>query len=275
MPELGIVDIREIIRVVKSEYDYDFANYALTSFKQRLERIITLYNLGNSEGLIRKLRNESAFFDIFMNELVVPTTEMFRDPSLWRWLRDEFFTSVLGKYAGRFKIWLPGCVSGAELYSLVILLSESGLLDKVNIIVSCISDKSIETIRKGLYDFKKQEVSEENYRRFNGSRELASYYSHDENFIFKDTPLIRNVEFMKLNIDMDHAPQNIRLVLFRNNMIYFNPTHQEKILKVLYDSLSPSGYLVIGIRERISGFSNSWDFEVINEAESVYRKRLI
>jgi chemotaxis protein methyltransferase CheR len=274
MPELGIVDIREIIRVVKSDYDYDFANYALTSFKQRLERLMVLYNLNSTESLITKLKEEYAFFDIFLHEVTVPSTEMFRDPSLWRWLREDYFPRAMDKFPGKFKIWLPTCVSGGELFSLAILLSELGSLEKVQIIASCLSNKSMEFIKNGIYDPKKMEVSDENYRRFNGARELSAYYKTDRTGICLDTSLISQVEFKKLNINFDNAPQNVRLILFRNSMIYFYPTQQEKILRVFYNSLSASGHLVIGNREKISGMNAGRDFEVANEIECVYRKRI-
>jgi chemotaxis protein methyltransferase CheR len=275
MPELGIVDMREIIRAMKSDFDYDFGNYALTSLKQRLERIMVMYNIGNTEGLIRKLRNDDNFFDTFLYEITVPSTEMFRDPSLWRWLSENYFPGVEDKNTGKIKIWLPACVSGAELYSLAILISESGLQDKVHIIASCLSNKSIEVIKSGLYDLKKMAVSEENYKRVYSAKELSTYYKPGHNYALRDTRLIQNVEFKKLNINFDNAPQNIRLILFRNSMIYYNPTQQEKILHVIYDSLSPSGYLVVGIREKISGINTGRDFEFINETESVYRKRIL
>lgn len=275
MLELGIVDMREIIRAMKSDFDYDFGNYALTSLKQRLERIMVMYNMGNAEGLIRKLRNDNNFFDTFLYEITVPSTEMFRDPSLWRWLSEDYFPGVEDKNTGKIKIWLPACVSGAELYSLAILISESGLQDKVHIIASCLSNKSIEVIKSGLYDLKKMEVSEENYKRVYSAKELSTYYKPGHNYALRDTRLIQNVEFKKLNINFENAPQNIRLILFRNSMIYYNPTQQEKILHVIYNSLSPSGYLVVGIREKISGINTGRDFEFINETESVYRKRIL
>jgi chemotaxis protein methyltransferase CheR len=274
MTELGIVEIREIIRIIKSLYNYDFSNYALTSFKQRIERLMTLYFIVSAEGLIRKLEEDAGFFDIFLYEISVPSTEMFRDPSLWRWLREEYFPSHLEKNVSKFKIWLPACVSGAELYSLVILLTEAGLLEKVQITASSISDKSIGIIKEGSYDMKKVEVSQENYKRFNGSKELLTYYKPGRDCIIRNASLIDNVEFNKLNINFDNAPQNIKLILFRNSLIYYNPTQQDKILQVLHESLSVSGHLVLGIRERITGISNNIEFENINKAESVYRKKI-
>src|SRR5512133_3959752 len=113
MAELGIVDIREINRVIKSLYNYDFSFHALTSYKQRLERLMAVYYIDTADGLIRKLQNESQFFDTFLSEIPVSSTEMFRDPSLWRWLREEYFPNHLDKSSAKLRIWIPSCVSGA------------------------------------------------------------------------------------------------------------------------------------------------------------------
>lgn len=274
MTELGIVDIREIIRTIKSLFNYDFTNYALTSFKQRLERLMRLYGIGSADGLMRKLEADSGFFDIFLFEISVPSTEMFRDPSLWRWLREEYFPNHLEKNIGKFKIWLPACVSGGELFSLAILLNEMGLSDRVQIIASSVSQKSLDIIKGGSYDLKKLEVSQENYKRFNGSRELMNYYKHDKDCIVRNVSLIENVEFNKVNINFDNSPQNIKLILFRNSLIYYNPSQVDKVLQILHGSLSVSGHMLLGIREKISGMNTSREFEVVNENESVYRKKI-
>ncbi|MBN1413659.1 MAG: hypothetical protein JW973_01055 [Bacteroidales bacterium] len=274
MTELGIVDIREIIRAIKSFYNYDFSNFALTSIKQRLERLIIRNNLSNAENLIKKLKDEPDFFDIFLHEISVPSTEMFRDPSLWRWLREDLLPNAIEKCIGKFKIWLPNCVSGGELFSLMILLSETNLTDKVNILASSVSNKSIEIIKEGQYDLKKIEVSAENYIRSNGSASFTDYYKLDRYYAFRDTSLIANVEFNKLNINFDNAPTNVKLVLFRNSLIYYNPTMQDRILSIISGSMSASGNLIIGIKEKISGVGSNKDFELVNEAESVYKKRI-
>jgi chemotaxis protein methyltransferase CheR len=275
MTELGIVDIREIIRTIKLHYNYDFADYALTSFKQRLERVMIRNNIDSPEKMITKLQKESGFFNTFLSDIAVPSTELFRDPSLWRWLREVYFPSVIEKTIGKFKIWLPYCVSGGELYSLTILLSEMDMLDKVYIVATCISDILIDKISEGCYDPKKIDVSVENYKRFNGSRDLSTYFKTDQGCVLSATSLIRNVEFRKLTINFDNAPVNNKLILFRNNLIYYNPTMQERVLQILHETLSGSGHLILGIREKIVNSNTNRDFEVINEAESVYRKRPI
>jgi chemotaxis protein methyltransferase CheR len=275
MAELGIVDIREIIRIIKTTHEYDFSNYALTSFKFRLEKIMFNHSITTTEGLIRKLHEEESFFDVFLHEISVPSTEMFRDPSIWRWLRDDYLPGMIDKNVGKLKIWLPMCVSGGELYTLAILLAESDMLDKVQITATCISQQSIELVKRGCYDLKKIEASEENYKRFNGTRELSVYYRLDKNCVIRDTALIENVEFRKVHINIDRSPQNVKLILYRNNLIYLNPSQQERTLRLLYDTLSVSGHLILGTKERITPIQTSRDFELVNESESIYRRRTL
>jgi chemotaxis protein methyltransferase CheR len=274
MTELGIVDIREIIKTISSKYGYDFSEFALTSFKHRLEKLLIKNNLSSVDGLLRKLKNNKDFFDIFLYEISVPSTEMFRDPSLWRWLRDELFDNISEKNLNRFKIWFPISVSGGELYSLAILLREMKILDKVQIISSSLSNKSIEYIKEGRYELKKIEVSAENYFRFKGTSDFSNYYRLDRYYAFRDTSLIKDVEFNKQNINFDDAPMNIKLILFRNSLIYFNPSLQEKILKIMYNNLSATGYLILGIKERIKNLDINKEFDMVNELEGVYKKSL-
>ena len=274
MTELGIVDIREITKNLLSKYGYDFSDYALTSFKHRLEKIIIKNNLSSVDSLLKKFKTNKDFFDIFLHEISVPSTEMFRDPSLWRWLRDELFNGINDKNLNRFKVWFPNCVSGGELYSLAILLKEMNILDKLQIISSSISDKSIEYIKEGRCDLKKIEVSAENYTRFKGIRNFTDYYKLDRYYAIIDTSLIKGVEFQKQNINFDNAPMNIKLILFRNSLIYFNPSLQERILKIMYDRLSANGYLILGIKEKIKSINSNNEFELVNELEGVYKKNI-
>jgi chemotaxis protein methyltransferase CheR len=275
MVELGIVDIREIIRIVKKVHNIDFSNFALTSFKYNLEKVIAKNSLLTVENLFRKLSEEPNFFETFLYDFFVPSTEMFRDPSLWRWLREEYFPSLPDRHFDNFKIWIPQCVSGAELYSICILLKELGLLDKVKIIASVYSKHHIDYIKSGIYPVKKLEVSIENYKRFHGSQEFARYYQMVNNEVVRDGSLISSVEFVKDDIYFSKAPQNVKLILFRNVMIYYNPSFQNTIIEKMNRTLSAAGTLIIGAKEVIKP-SNApgGTFELINKNESIYKRKL-
>jgi chemotaxis protein methyltransferase CheR len=275
MAELGIVDIREIIRVIKKVHNFDFSSYALTSFKYGLERVIIKNGLLNAESLYRKLSDDESFFEEFLQDIFTPSTEMFRDPSLWRWLREEHFQEIKERHLDNFKIWIPQCISGAELYTLCILLKEIDLLDKVKIIATVYTDISLENIKSGKYQMKKLEVSIENYKRFQGQESFDEYHSIYRNEAVLDTSLIQDVHFIKDDIVFSKAPKNVKLILFRNVMIYYNPSLQSQILHIMYDSLSATGNLIIGLKESIRPANVSTPaFDVVNINEGVYKRKI-
>lgn len=273
MVELGIVDIREIIRIIGKIHNYDFSNFALTSFKYSLEKVMAQNTISNPEMLIRRLSDDKEFFDIFMHDLVVPSTEMFRDPSLWRWLREEYFPKLPPRYFDNFKIWIPKNNSGAELYTLCILLKELNVLDKVKIFATVFSNKSIEYIKEGKYPLKKLEISIENYKRFHGTSSFDNYYTIKDNVAVRDNSLISSVEFIKDDITFSKTPQNVKLILYRNSLIYCNPNLQTRMLGKMKQCLSAAGNMILGAKENIAN-SNNADFELINENESVYKRKI-
>lgn len=275
MVELGIVDIREIVRLINSNYGYDFSIFALTSLKYRLETVIAKNNLANPESLFRKLSDQPEFFDLFLHQLTVPSTEMFRDPSVWRWLRENYFSGADVRH-GNFKIWIPYAASGGELYTLTIFLRELNMLDKVKIYVTCSSEKSIEQIRSGVYPLKKIEVSTENYNRFQADADLGKFFLEDKYNVVIDTSLIKNVEFIKDDFSYTKAPRNVRLIIMRNVLIYFTLVYHEKLLRIMHEALSANGTLVIGLKELIRANPNMPGlFEPVNQNESIYKKKIV
>jgi chemotaxis protein methyltransferase CheR len=267
MIEIGIVDTRNIINLINEKYKFDFSDYALTSFKRRIERIIERNNFKYPDLLLNKLMDSKDFFEQFVEEVSVPSTEMFRDPSLWRILREEIINGIYRETGSNFKIWLPNSVSGDELFSLTILLSEIGMLEKVQILVSCLSDKNIETIKSGIFQGHKLEISLDNYTRSNGKSTLSNYYSTVNGQIIRDTSLIKNVTFFRQNTFLEPIPQGVKLVLFRNKMIYFNQTLQSKILKTLYQATSNGSILILGIKESINCLYGN-EFTTINNMDT-------
>jgi len=275
MVELGIVDIREIARVIQKVHKYDFSNFALTSFKYGLEKVIAKNGLLNAENLFRVLTEEPDFFDKFLYDYFVPSTEMFRDPSLWRWLREDYFPNLSDRQFDNFKVWIPQTVSGAELYTICILLKEMNLLDRVKIIATVYSKQSIDYIKSGKYPLKKLETSIENYKRFHGANEFEDYYELVNNEVIRDSSLIDSVEFIHDDIYFTKAPQNVKLILFRNVMIYYNSSFQNIILEKMHESLSAVGNLIVGAKEDIrSTNSVGASFEMVNKNESVFKRKL-
>jgi chemotaxis protein methyltransferase CheR len=273
MAEIGIVETKNIIKTINDTYAIDFADYALTSFKRRIERVMDNFNYKYPELLVNKLQDDHNFLDYFIHEVSVPSSEMFRDPSLWRMLREETIPGLLRENPQPLKIWLPNSVSGDELFSLCILLKEMGLLERVQIIVSTISDKSIESIKSGAMNQSKLEISADNYIRANGKGNFTDYFTQNDPIPNRKTDIIKHVTFIKQNITLEPLPQGIKLVLFRNKMVYFNQVLQWKVVKNISQALLSGGMLIIGTKETIGNIYGSTDFALISSNESIYRRK--
>ncbi len=273
--EIGIVETRNVIKALLDTYGYDFRDFALTSFKRRLEDVIAKNGLKDSDGLINKLTRNKDFFEFFLKDITPETTEMFRDPSLWRSLREEIIPTIV-KNTTKLKIWVAAFDSGEELYSLCILLKEMNMLDMFEIYASTISDEVTKKIKSGRLDIKQLEVNEANYDRSNGTLHYANYHTTANNtgVLLIDTSLVENVKFIKQDTLYSNAPSGIRLVLFRNQLIYFNQLLQDKALKAIYDSIAPGGYLVLGAKETLENTNSNDKFTVVNDTEQIYKKKV-
>jgi len=268
--EIGILDYRNIIKVINETYNYDFSDYSLTSLKRRFERSIQNHNIKHVDIFIERLHDDKLFFNQFLQEISIESTEMFCDPSFWRFLRDELLPLIFND-VNKLKIWLPSCVSGDELFSLAIVLNEESWLNKTEIIVTCQNDLIIEQIKKGLLRNNKIDVSNDNYTRYQGKGQLTDYYSIIGEQAIRDSSLMKNVNFIKQNINFDNSPQDIKLILCRNQLIYYTQSLHDRVLKVFYDSLITGGHLVLGAKEQVGLISSKY-FRLINEPESVYKK---
>jgi chemotaxis methyl-accepting protein methylase len=150
------------------------------------------------------------------------------------------------------------------------------MLDKVKIFATSFSEESIELIKSGEYPYKKIEISVENYKRFQGESELNNYYKEEKYRVRRDTTLIKNIEFIKDDNNFSKAPKNIKLILLRNVLIYFNPSFQENIIEKFHGYLSGFGNLIIGLKEKIRVSQNAPHlFEAVEANEGVFKKRLV
>jgi chemotaxis protein methyltransferase CheR len=269
--EIGIVDVRNIVKAINKVYDYDFSNYALTSFKRRLEHLMSAYNLETPEQLIEMAsNNQDDFLEQFLTDISIESTEMFRDPSLWIYLRDVFFPQQIND-SKKYTIWFPAVVSGDELYSLAILLKESGFIDKTEIYASYRSDTILKNIKDGIFKPEKIETSIFNYNRFNGNGTLTDYLTVKE-VPHKDTALIEHVNFIKQKNSFENSPENVNLIFFRNQMIYFNQVLQDKVLNVFSERLIKRGCLIIGHKESLNTYDADHNFVLLNDIERIYKK---
>ena len=267
--DLGIREIRQLTGFIKESHGVDYSEYALTSFKRRVENFLTVNKI-NCDSLLKKLVTKD-YLDHFAGCIAVGVTELFRDPTFWILLKNIYLANILREQQ-KMRIWLPMCASGEEFYSLAILLKESGWTDKAEIYVSSMSNESLENIKKGRLDNEKLEISAKNYIRFQGAGQLTDYIKKSGDNISIDHSLLSETRFFKEGLEFDHDIPPMNLILFRNQLIYFNSTLQSKLCDILHDKLSVKGLLALGILEEIELKINN-KYIALNKDESIYQRR--
>ncbi|MFW5760359.1 MAG: CheR family methyltransferase [Cyclobacteriaceae bacterium] len=269
--EIEISELRKLTEVIKQHRGYDFTNYAMSSFKRRILRVIELGKFSSVEHLIRKIKEEDGYIDEFLEEITVNVTEMFRDPSFWRVVRDHIIPNILLNH-NTVSIWHAGCSSGEEVFSMAILLKEMGILNKAKIIATDLDRSILEKAKRGEYAVKNMELNQKNYVRFQGIGQLSDYYNVYNGKAIMDKSLIENVSFREHDLVRGIVFNKFDIVLCRNVMIYFNQTLQNEVLKKLHESLFKYGYLTIGSKESLIWCDIANKFIVVNNEEKIYKK---
>lgn len=269
--EIGAEELKDIIHVIKVHYGYDFSKYAQASLKRRILHCMHKAELKTIYDLKYHLTNDHRFFSWFLQSVTVNVTEMFRDATYHRELREKVI-STLASYPV-IKIWHAGCATGEEAYSMAIMLHEAGLLTRSKIYATDLNPANLEKARKGIIPLKNMKDYTQNYIQAGGKQDFSSYYTarYENAIIRKD--LRDRIIFSQHNLVTDNVFNEFQLVCCRNVLIYFNKELQNHVLKLLYDSMVPLAYLTIGTKESLlfSDLRNS--FTTISSANKIFRRK--
>lgn len=272
MKEIEIAEVRSLTESVKNKYGYDFSEYALSSFKRRVSRVLEVHKIDSVSSLSQRLQNDPEYFKFFLTEITVNVTEMFRDPSFWRILRDQLLPELL-KVSPNLKIWHAGCSSGEEVYSMAIVLKELGILENTKIFATDIDHDIIKNAQNRFCKDKAFEINKKNYESYNnGNGGLENYFSKIAEGYELNANLISNVSYKEHNLVSGDVFSKFDLVLCRNVLIYFNQSLQNKVLTTLHKSLFKSGMLAIGSKESLIWCEDMSKFTTISSEEKVYKK---
>ncbi|MEM7549994.1 MAG: protein-glutamate O-methyltransferase CheR [Bacteroidota bacterium] len=271
MHDIEISDLRRITEVIKENYNYDFTDYAMSSFKRRISRVLDLFKFQSVDALIKRIKDDRGFFEEFVCEITVNVTEMFRDPSFWRELREHIIPNILLNHKS-ISIWHAGCSSGEEVFSMSILLKEMGILEKSKIIATDLDKKILERAKKGEYSIKNMELNDKNYIRVTGEKGLQKYYSEKNGKAVMDPALTAGVSWREHDLVKGDPFNKFDLILCRNVMIYFNQQLQNQVLKKLHESIFKYGYLIIGSKESLIWCEIANKFIIVNNEEKIYKK---
>jgi chemotaxis protein methyltransferase CheR len=263
------IEVQLFIRAMQLRHGYDFSEYAPASLKRRVQQLVRTHDTGSISELNRRLLHEEGFVARVIEGLSVPVSDMFRDPPVFRTLRDKVFP-VLTSYP-EINIWQAGCAHGQEVYSLAILLEEAGLYERSRIYATDFSDAALAIAAEGIYATREARDWSRNYMEAGGSHSLSDYYSARYDFIKLDKRLRRNVTFFNHNLVTDEVFCEAHLILCRNVLIYFSNTLQDRTLGLFRDSLVRGGFLCLGTRENIDFSPAAAGFADVDHALRIYQ----
>lgn len=263
-------EINQLLEAINFRYGYDFRDYSRASLERRVLHRVQQSDLGSVSEMVPKVMHDIEFFELFLRDMSVTVTEMFRDPKVFKRLRQEVFTQL--KTYSRVNIWHAGCATGEEVYSMAIMLKEEGLLERSRIYATDYNNHSLDIAEKGIYPADKMKTYTENYLAAGGKASFADYYQAKFGSVKMAESLKNHITFANHNLMKDQPFAEMQLIVCRNVLIYFNPRLQDRVLNLFKDSLISRGFLLLGDKESIDYSHVNSSFETVSKKEKIFRR---
>jgi chemotaxis protein methyltransferase CheR len=251
-------------------HGFDFREYSRASIKRRILELMRTEKLETVSEFQARLLRDPACLDRFLLGLSVHATAMFRDPSFYLTFRQRV-VPLLRTYP-TVQIWIAGCSTGEEVYSLAILLQEERLYSKCRIYATDISQAVLRKARAGIFPLAAMRDYTSNYHQAGGTHEFSDYYTAQYDSVIFSSTLKNNIVFSEHNLATDGSFNEFQVILCRNVMIYFNKDLQARVHNLLYDSLSMFGVFGLGNKESLKFTPRAESYENLNESDRLYRK---
>jgi len=268
------IEVNLMLVALKERYGYDFSGYARASLKRRLLELSRYFEVQHLSELLAVMLYDEAVAQTVINSITVPTSEFFRDPEVWKCMRETVLPQLTS--FPWINIWQVGCGHGEETYTLAILLHEAGLLKKSRIFTSDINPAFLQEARNGSWSRRRLEGWRENYLNAGGRAQFDNYFIDKGDQIAIREDLKQSIEFIQHNLVVDDVFKEVQLVVCRNVLIYFGEALQERVLHLLSRSLERGGFLLLGHSEKIMELAEKYrELEELNENAPLYRKVIV
>ena len=265
------VELDLLLQEIYRRYHYDFRSYARSSLHRRIAQAQSSLGSESVKHLRDSVTREPRAFTELLRYLTIQVSDFFRDPAYHRILREEVMPH-LATFPS-LKIWVAGCGTGEEAYSIGIILQEEGLLDRSLIYATDIDAESLRAAEAGIYGLERVRGFSENYLRAGGRASLSNYYTAAySRAVF--TPLLRkHVVFSDHSLATDTPFAEVQLVSCRNVLIYFDQKLRHRAIQLFRDSLCPRGFLGLGSKETLTFSAHAPAFKPFAADERIYRMR--
>jgi len=264
------IELKLLLDAIYHLYQHDFRGYAPASLRRRLRSALTRFQCETVSQLQDRVMHEPGIFPALLDHLTVQVSEMFRDPSYFRALRERV-VPILRTYPW-LKLWVAGCSSGEEAYSLAILLREEGLLQRALIYATDINPHTLERAEAGVYSIDRIAGFTVNHREAGGRSSLSDYYTAAYGRAILDKSLREHIVFSDHSLATDSVFAEVQLISCRNVLIYFNRELQDRALGLFSDSLCRHGFLGVGSKESLRFSALAGAFQVFVAEDRIYQK---
>ena len=259
-----------IFGLLKSTAGVDFSQYKPATVNRRIERRMVLYKVEQLDDYAGHLQHNSAEVKALYEEMLIHVTSFFRDSEPFQKLKELVFPAITQNKSANapIRIWVAGCSTGEEVYSIAICLLEffgNRVIPPIQIFATDICEATISKARSGVYSENQMiDVSPERRSRF---------FIRQDGGIYRICKAIRELcIFARQDLSSDPPFANLDLVTCRNVLIYFGESLQNKVLQIFHYSLNPTGFLMLGSSESTGRFS--YLFDSVPNNSKIYAKKL-
>ncbi|MGH9761171.1 MAG: chemotaxis protein CheB, partial [Blastocatellia bacterium] len=261
--------LNKVFIMLRAAYGVDFSFYKPTTIKRRVVRRMVLHRIDSLDGYIKLLQKNRDELDALYQDVLINVTGFFRDSDAFDSRVKIVFPAIVKNHPpdSPIRIWVPGCSTGEEPYSIAIawveFMKDSGDGSQVQIFATDVSDPAIEKARGGIYpEGISADVSPERLRRFfikaDGGYRINK--SIRDNCIFARQDVTKDPPFSKLD-----------LISCRNLLIYLSSVIQKKIIPIFHYAMNPWGFLLLGSSETIGPFADL--YSLVDKKQKIYRRK--
>jgi chemotaxis protein methyltransferase CheR len=240
------IELALLLEGVYRRYGFDFREYAPASLRRRVWRRVHAEGLTTLSALQDRLLHDPRCMERLLLDLSINVTAMFRDPSFYVAFRQKV-VPLLRTYPFT-RIWVAGCSTGEEVYSLAILLHEEGVSDRARSDATDINESVLEGARAGVFPLDKMREYTQNYIKAGGERAFSEYYLAKYDGAQFQRSLVENVVFAQHNLVSDRSFNEFNVIVCRNVMIYLDRSLQDRVPRLLYDFFITFGVLALGAK---------------------------
>lgn len=252
-------------------YGYDFRQYASASLRRRITQWLAGSGFSTLSSAQSELLRNGQLFESLVRGITVNVSEMFRDPAFFRAIREQVVPHL--KTYPFVKIWLAGCATGEEAYSMAILLLEEGLQGRFRIYATDINEEVLRKAQQGIYPLQELQRYTRNYQQAGGKGSFSDYYTARYDHAILSASLREQIVFAAHNLAADADFGEMHLTVCRNVLIYFKETLKDRVLTTFDHSLVPGGFLCLGMKESLVQRAIASKYDEMQPRVKIYRKR--